>query len=300
MATLHTKERNILSSPRLDELKRKRKRVLRNKIILYILGFLIILVGLNLLSRIPALSIKSVEVRGANILDPKNLKENIESVLNEKFIVFSKRNVFFYSKSKIEKILSSIPRIKSFDINRENFNNLVIDIVERDSKYTWCGESLPVDDLVEVNNMMPKETQCYFMDGSGYIFDEAPYFSGDVYFKFFGKTELNSESVAGSYFIPNTFEKILIFKNNLEKMGFKLSSLLVKSDGDMELYLSLNSALPNTPKIIFKSDADFDRIAENLQAVITEEPLKSDFQKKYSSLLYIDLRFGNKVYYKFQ
>jgi hypothetical protein len=54
------------------------------------------------------------------------------------------------------------------------------------------------------------------------------------------------------------------------------------------------------PEIIFKIDSDFQKIAENLQAAITTEPLQTDFKNKYSSLLYIDLRFGNKVYYKFR
>lgn len=289
------KERSILNTPRLEELKRKRRRILRNKVILFTVGFLLVFVGLNYLSRIPALSVKSVEVRGANILDPQNLKDNVQSILDSKFILFSKKNVFFYPKKKIKKVLFDIPRIKSFDVHRENFNNLVIDIVERDSKYTWCGDNLPVD------NLNPKDNKCYFMDENGYIFDEAPYFSGNVYFKFFGKTKnSDTETPTGSYFLPDNFEKFLLFKSNLEMMGLKSSAFLVKDDGDMELYLTSNSALSNTPKIVFKSDADLERVAENLQAVITTEPFATDFRNKYASLLYIDLRFGNKVYYKFQ
>ena len=46
-------------------------------------------------------------------------------------------------------------------------------------------------------------------------------------------------------------------------------------------------------------DSDFEKLAENLQAALMTEPLQSDFKNKFSSLLYIDLRFGNKVYYKF-
>lgn len=287
------KERSILNTPRLEELKRKRRRVLRNKIILFTFVFLIVFIGLNYLSRIPALSVKSVEVHGASILDPKNLTDEVQSILDSRFILFSKKNVFFYPKKKIEKILSDIPRIKSFDVHRENFNNLVIDIVERDSKYTWCGDTLPEE------NSNLKDNKCYFMDGDGYIFDEAPYFSGNVYFKFFGKTEHDIDTPAGSSFLPGTFNDFLSFKSNLEMMGLKLSALLLKDDGDMELYLTSNSALPNTPKIIFKSEAELERVAENLQAVITTEPFATDFDKKYDSLLYIDLRFGNKVYYKF-
>ena len=49
-----------------------------------------------------------------------------------------------------------------------------------------------------------------------------------------------------------------------------------------------------------KMTSDFQKIAENLQAALATEPLRSDFKNKYSSLLYLDLRYGNKVYFKFK
>jgi len=72
----------------------------------------------------------------------------------------------------------------------------------------------------------------------------------------------------------------------------------MKEDGDIEIYLKPVDSL-NFPKIILKSTSDFNKVVENLQSVLTTEPFQSDFKNKYSSLLYIDLRFGNKVYYKF-
>ncbi len=289
------KERSVLKTPHLEELKKKRRRATRNKILLCVFGFLIFVTGLSFLSKISSLSIKSVEIRGANILDPQSIKDNVNLALNGNyFYLFSKHNVFLYPEKKIKKQLSSIPRIKSFNVYKENFSNLVVDITERENKYTWCGNDIPAD------NSNPKDNKCYFMDNAGYIFDEAPYFSGNVYFRFFGKIKQSIDNPSGSYFMPDSFEKITSFKNTLEGMNIKLSAFLAKEDGDMEFYLSSDPVLTNAPKIIFKSDADFEKLAENLQAVMTVEPLKSYFDKKGPSLLYIDLRFGNKVYYKFQ
>ena len=53
------------------------------------------------------------------------------------------------------------------------------------------------------------------------------------------------------------------------------------------------------PEILFKIDTDLGNIAENLKAALDAEPLKSKIKNFYSTLLYIDLRFDNKVYYKF-
>ena len=83
-------------------------------------------------------------------------------------------------------------------------------------------------------------------------------------------------------------------------MGLKPVALYKQDNGDIRVFLSKGKTLSMGPEIIFKSDTDLETVAENLQAALNTEPLQSDFKNKYSSLLYIDLRFGNKVYFKFQ
>ena len=85
-----------------------------------------------------------------------------------------------------------------------------------------------------------------------------------------------------------------VVKEVLEKMNLKLSSFEAKKGDDVEIPLSSGGV------IMFKSDADLDKLAENLQAALETEPFKTEFKTKYSSLFYIDLRVDNKVYYKFK
>jgi hypothetical protein len=132
---------------------------------------------------------------------------------------------------------------------------------------------------------------CNFMDESGYIFDTAPYFSGDVYFRFFGK-------VVDSYFSPELFGKLISLKEHLPSMGLKPISVYVKPDGDIEIYLSPSKN--NNPKILLKNTFEVEKLVENLGSALTTEPLSKDIKDRYGSLLYLDLRFGNKVYFKFE
>ena len=144
--------------------------------------------------------------------------------------------------------------------------------------------------------ILTTNNQCYFLDEDGYIIDEAPYFSGEVYFKFYGSSE-----GLGSYFSKENFKQLILFKDILISFGLKPVAFYLTNNGDAEVFLSKGTshALTTGPKIIFKQNADFQNIAENLEAALNTEPLKSKFKNKYSSLLYIDLRFGNKVYDKF-
>ncbi|KKQ46157.1 MAG: hypothetical protein US65_C0044G0007 [Candidatus Yanofskybacteria bacterium GW2011_GWC2_37_9] len=82
-------------------------------------------------------------------------------------------------------------------------------------------------------------------------------------------------------------------------MKLKPIALYQEDNGDIKFFLSRENSSFMGPEIILKINSDFQKVAENLETALNTEPLQSNFKNKYSSLLYIDLRFGNKVYYKF-
>jgi hypothetical protein len=294
------KKRNVLNSPRLLALKKKRRKNLQNKILFLTFFFGMLFIGLVFLSRIDEFNIDTIIATGNKITDTELIDEVVNNNLEGYyFYLFPKSNFLLYPKSKIKNELASKLRgLKDISFVLENTKTLAVSLSERKAEYIWCGE-----DLSEINKKA-EELLCYFIDNNGYLFDTAPYFSGDVYFKFFGLLsydEINtSNSPLGGFFSPLIFKKIVSLKEVLSSMQIKPTSLYLKPDGDIEIYLSSNKLPPNAPKIILKSDFVLEKLFENLQAALTTEPLKSGFKNKYSSLLYIDLRFGNKIYFKFE
>lgn len=262
---------NVLNSPRLLELKRKRRRVLEKKILFFLLGFLILVSGLVFVSRLEKLNISETNIIGNKVLDSKMIETVVKKDTQGYYLwLFPKTNFLLYPENQIRADLSNqFKIIKDVSLVINNIKTLEISLIEREAKYIWCGDNFPAE-----------KNQCYFMDNTGYIFDEAPYFSGNVYFKFFGKIQY--------------FDKLISLKENMEKMGLAPILVFYKDTGDVNINLSSGA------EIRFKSDSNFNKVAENLQTALSTEPLQTDFKKKYSLLLYIDLRFGNKVYYKFQ
>jgi len=284
-------KKSVLNSPRLLGLKKKKHKILRKKIYFLVFLAILILVGLSFLTKWEELNINNIQISGNKIIETKMIEEMVkEKIAGNYFWVFSKTNFIIYPQHQIEKELKNkFKRIKEVFVNERNIKTLEVSILERIALYIWCGTTLP-----ESNNFgtqLQNGEKCYFMDDSGYIFDEAPYFSGEVYLKFYGKT--------GSYFFEPNFAKLISFKEALEKIGIKPVIFFVEDTGDIKVFLSSTTAQLG-PFINLKADADFDQIVENLQSVLTTEPLQTEFKTKYSSLLYIDLRFGNKVYYKFK
>ncbi len=124
------------------------------------------------------------------------------------------------------------------------------------------------------------------------MFDKAPYFSGDVYFRFYGLLQDNTLSI-------QDFNQNQILIDKIKELNLNPVSLFYKDNAETEIYLSSDKHITQAPKIIFNSNEDKNLIFENLDVGVSSEPLKSDLKNNYTNLLYIDLRFNNKVFYKF-
>ncbi|MFZ1019786.1 MAG: hypothetical protein WAN61_02255 [Minisyncoccia bacterium] len=277
-------KRDVLNSPRLTELKKYRRRAFWDKILFLLLGILIVFIFAIYLSRLNSLNISDIEISGNKVVDTEMIKTVAQRELAGKYFgLFPKSNILFYPQNKIKNGLQNqFQRLENINLSIQNNKILEISVEERTPEYLWC-------------EMVPEK--CYFVDDNGYIFDTAPYFSGDVYFKLYGGTDINADNPLGSYFLKQNFQSLISFKDMLEKMGLKPISLSSADNGDIQM--SLDGGTASAPEIVFNMNSDLETVAENLETALTTEPLQSEFATKYTSLQYIDLRFGNKVYYKF-
>lgn len=288
----------VLNSPRLTQIRRKKNKSARKKMIILLIIFFIILVGLSFASRISSFNIKNVKISGNKIIETKDIQNIVKNEIDGHYMwLFPKTNFAIYPKSKIiTELKNSLKRIKDVSINNSNVKDLEVSISEYEGKYLYCGTLVPI----YRSDISKEANKCYFMDKDGYIFDEAPYFSGNVYFKFYGTTD--KENPIGTYFNSKYFSKIISLKEDIRKMNLKPDSFfeLGSENHEGEGFISLNGEPMVSPYLTFKLEGDYQKMTENLQAAISTEPFKTDLATKFSSLLYIDLKFGNKVFYKFQ
>src|SRR3989344_3437857 len=290
-------KRNVLNSPRLSELKKRRRRVFLNKALIYFCILSAALVLAVFLSRLSGLNIATIETEGNIIVDSESIRAVAVRETSGKYLwLFPKTNVLFYPKGTIkQKLGSEYPRLGEIDLSVKSDGVLFISVTEREPLYTWCGPARNAS-----HSDAGGDTQqeiCYFMDKEGYIFDEAPYFSGDVYFKFYGASGVVPLYPKSSYFAREYFAGLLTMKDAVSEMGLEPVAFYLKEDGDAELYLAGGKT---QPQILLRADVDMEVLAQNLEVALDTEPLKTRFQKELSKLEYLDLRFENKVYSKFQ
>jgi hypothetical protein len=287
--------KDIPTSPRIMQIKRNRRmRRLRFSILFFILIVLII-GGLAYFSSNKHVVIDKIEINGTHVINNEDVEEKIRQDISGKYLyIFSKSNVFIYPEKKIyNNLISNFPRIESLSIHIDNLRTLKIDIIERTGSYLYCGVSIP-EEKEEVGE------NCYFINNDGLIFDKAPYFSGNVYFKYYVVPVGGVDNPLGKQMLSvERFHQLARFIDGIANLGFKPIYILIEEDGTNSLYLE-NSSGGIAPKIIFKTENDLEVILNNFALSMKKKEFANEINGKYNTLLYIDLRFKNKVLYKFQ
>lgn len=287
--------RDIPTSSRIAQIKRNRSRRRLRLSILFFLLFVSIIGGLSYFSAHPKITINKIIITGNSIIDSKEVESRIYEDLSGRYLkLFARSNFLLYPHDKIfNDLVMSFSRIESLKVSREGINTLQVIIKERSGSYLYCGTVLP-----EIKNEIGEN--CYFVNNDGLIFDKAPYFSGNVYFKYYVVVKENKGSPLGSQvFGSNQFHSLARFIDGVTLLGFKPIYLVVGDDGIYSLYLKSSGNNPN-PKIIFKEDNDLINILENFSTAMSKKEFKDEINGKYDMLSYIDLRFKNKVLYKFE
>jgi hypothetical protein len=287
--------RDIPTSPRVIQIKRKhRLQTIRLSIFFPILFFSIVW-ALSFFSDDKHMVIDNITITGTHIINQDDVKSEIYKDISGKYIyLFSKSNSLIYPRKQIYNDLRlKFPRIETLSISRKDFKTLHVDISERTGSFLYCGTDVP-------QNSEQIGENCYFINNDGYIFDKAPYFSGNVYFKYYTISEGNEENPLGQQMISaDKFHRIMRFIDKISSIGFKPIYIVLGQDGIDHLYL--NHGENNTiPEIIFKDNDDLDLIQDNLSIAMRKSEFANEINSKYNTLLYIDLRFNNKVLYKFQ
>jgi len=261
-------------------LSQKKKKQFQIKFILVFVILIVFIFFLSFLSKNNFLRIKQIKITGNNIIEKNELKEIIDiNLSNNYYHLFSKRNILIYPKQSIQKdILKKFPRIKDTNLNLDLPNLLNINITERVPYVLWCKDTAT--------------SSCFFADENGYIFSRRDGVVEENFFKYCTNLEVklsDAQIITNNIFDSNSFNEIDSFVNFVK--GLNLDPYkFVEVGNKYEIYFAKNS------KIIFDKNQNIKETINNLQSVLNMEEFTDIEEVK--KLEYIDLRFGNKVFYK--
>lgn len=258
--------------------KLKRKRFFL-RILFFFMLILILAAGAIWSLYIPKFRIQKISVEGAEILSVEKIIANVSDSIKSKYVfIIPKNHILIASKEEIaNNLLSSFPRIKELTVNKNFPNSLAIIIKERQSAALLCaGENNP-----------PAGGECAYIDEDGFVFERAPYFSGEIFLKFFDERDVGNSVSDKQLLSEEQFKGLIDFKNYLFRENIKIPSINLKKDGIYELQTNKGWF------ILLNERNDFRIAFENLKTAFD-----SSIKENQKNLEYIDLRFGNKVFYK--
>ncbi len=253
--------RSSLQSPKYQQ---KRRKKLVAIIFLSVLCAVTLTTSFVFLTRLPAFQIKEIEIVGSKNLSALAMQEKALQILTS---TSTSASIIFFSKKNIEEELKrEFKGIENVGINRTSLSSIRIDISERVPAAIVCSG------FHEENS---ENDDCYFSDSKGYIFERVPRPHPEGY---------NTYYISGTSFVDeNRFAELQKFINSAQLAGIEVSDILVSEDGEYEMYTEKNTT------IYFDDRASFDETLARLLAFWRSSPS--------APLNYINLRFGNTIYY---
>lgn len=257
--------------------RRRRRRALAGALSVVVL--LILGGGLTWLAQAPFLQAGEVLVSGNKTLASSTVAAVVKTQMRGQYLgFFPKQNIFLYPGEEMEKkLLAEYPQIKEVEVRAETFTSLRVIVVEREPRALWCGTSSAAPE------------PCLFVDEEGVVYALAPQFSEEVYARYFGPTE--GEGLPRTFLPATDFDSLFALAGALAQKEPEEKISFVSVDGERDARVQFSSGFT----VIFSLDDNGGDLYERYSLARGAEPFAG---KPLSAFEYLDLRFGDRVYYK--
>lgn len=246
------------------------RQVLIGVMIFSFLGLLISSIWYG--SRVEALTIDKVTVSGGETISHEEIKVNVWRQLQGTYLGIVPREFSLtFPDQDILKELSSVDRIKNIKVTRHGGKEISVVFDEYTPESLWCGSE--------------ENTNCVFLDETGYAFSEAPQLNGGSFmrYQFIGTQPETGRAILSS----DKFETLTKLVGLLADTGWYISHVDIDVADDVYLQVigggELKATLNQTPV----------ETVNNLLVVLRAEKFVDIAPGNFK---YIDLRFGNKVF----
>ncbi len=261
----------VLRSPRLARKEKKRKV---HKVIFWC-SFSVVLFSLVLygFSR-PAFTITHIEVSGASRIPSASITELVEEGMKGSYFGFiSKAHTLLYPKAELSaELQKAFPALSSVSLSLNNLASLHVAVHEREPQALWCTGAFG----------------CFLLDETGFVFAVAPEGSDGLYYHL--EFPATSSPLVRAVITKSALADIISFLTKLEKIGFDPEKLIIRDGHELEVILRKGGSL-------LLQDTNYDHSLASLEALLREGDVLPG-TKDALRVSYIDLRYGNKIYFK--
>lgn len=242
--------------------------------------------AVHYVSYTPRFTFSTILLSG-NSSEDKEIREFVENQIRERSTGFiSGANIFMYDYSQlVADIVNNFPSIKTAEVTQDSFfsNTLSIALVPRTAYARWC--------------IPDSTTTCFVLDEEGIIYSPDTNIATttiSTQYIFTGElsttTLISKNPPIGESFVGGHFQGIKTLLALLRDLGYSPLGAGMRSVSDFDIRLSEGFYLK------ISNGQDPQVLVKNLALILNSEAIVG----KLDQLEYVDLRFGNRVYYKFK
>lgn len=224
-----------------------------------------------------AFQVSDIKLTGLSETPEVDVRQRIDALFSQKILFFIPANAIWLvdTAALARDLETEFPTIERATVNKSWPKGIDVVIQE----YSGWGVLCHGD---------PEE--CFWIDRAGVAFDHAPGFSGLIVPKI--RDLRNREFTLGQRQLSAKLMNIITYFDERASSNTYLQSLIFTIDAE-------NQTIRMTTRagwdVLLLEDTDPTAAYKNLTIALNEE-----IQSKARNLAYIDLRFGNRIFYKFK
>lgn len=223
-------------------------------------------------------NIKTITVNGAARTPAKELQDVAQGQTDlRRFLAISQKNIFAFNASQLYNNLNSKYSFEKLSIEKKLPRTLIINVEEKKYAAVWHEKS---------------NDKYFFIDNKGSVINEtAPLDLKDKAYPIIehdGGDIIENKSIKGQ---EDNIKYILSLDNELKNVNLGMDITgRYKIDNEVN---TVKLVINNGTEIFFNSKESAAAQINKLKSIVSEK-IKNDLYKK----AYIDLRFGDKIYYR--
>ncbi len=265
--------------------KSRKKRILFWLIVFFTAA---VLGGIIYFLRLPEWRVGDINVSGNKVLSREEILDEIKLRLGGSYaFLLPRSSIFLVSGKEMEDALrEAFPRIRSVNVEREFPRALSVRLEEREFWRIFCIEA----DSRELQRGLSQkeEGNCVYIDNTGFAYEKAPESTGALIKKI--RTDEGSIEI-GARILEEELIRLMQFLEGRVKETIRSEVVEWRIIGGIPR--EIRAITDEGFMLYFNRADDFENVFRVLNRVLEDE-----IKEKRPEIEYVDLRFGNKVFYK--
>lgn len=259
------------------QFKRRRRARRVRLFIMSIVSLFVIALGATYYFTSERFQVNNIIVRGLKNTSEDDARQVISFWLSEKSLYVVPHKVLWLASigDIAARLKTSLPTVKEVSIVKEYPDELIFDFKEYDGWGVLCSGD---------------PEKCFWIDRGGVAFSSASEFSGIIVPKIRDMRERNFR-LGEEQLSPDLMKLITYFNERAPTNDYLQSLQFIIDKQDATLRVTTR----NGWNILLLETSDPEKSYNNLKTT-----LEGEIKDRVSKLDYIDLRFGNRIFYKFK